>query len=368
MPRTTIDLEYQIENLSILDEKGSVDKKLEPDIPKDLLLKLHRFMLLGRRFDEQMLSLQRQGRMGTFAPIKGQEASQLGAVAVLKPSDWFVPCFRETAAWLWRGAKMEGIILGFAGYDEGGRIPDDQNNLPMAVPVATQTLHAAGLAYGIKYRKEDNVVITFFGDGATSEGDFHEALNFAGVFQLPVIFVCQNNQWAISIPRKKQTHSKTLAQKALAYGIPGIQVDGNDVLAVYVAAKEAEERARSGKGPTFIENVTYRMSVHTTADDPKRYRTDEELEEWVKRDPIERFQKYLKKRKLLTAKAITELEEEIKEEIKESVTAAEKMMKEYGDPVDMFNHTWAEMPPTLKEHKEEFLRDQEAGAEEANNG
>ncbi len=154
----------------------------------------------------------------------------------------------------------------------------------------------------------------------------------------------------------------------MAYGIPGIQVDGNDVLAVYVAAKEAEERARSGGGPTLIENVTYRMSVHTTADDPKRYRTDDELDEWVKRVPIERFQKYLKNKKLLTNKALDKLEEELKEEIKESVKAAEKMMKEYGDPVDMFNHTWAEMPPTLKEHKEEFLRDSEAAAEEDNHG
>jgi TPP-dependent pyruvate/acetoin dehydrogenase alpha subunit len=205
--------------------------------------------------------------------------------------------------------------------------------------------------------------MVFFGDGATSEGDFHEALNFAGVFQTPTIFVCQNNQWAISIPRSQQTHSKTLAQKALAYGVPGIQVDGNDILAVYVAAKECVERARSGEGPSMIECVTYRMSVHTTADDPKRYRKDEEVEEWSKRDPLDRFQKYLMAKDLLSEEEIDSLEEEIKKEIKEAVDGYEKRQKELGDPLLMFDNVFEELPPYLQQQREE-LRQELAEKEE----
>jgi len=368
MPRTEIELPYHIDYISVLDENGELDKGLEPDIPDDELLKIHRYMFLGRLFDAQILSLQRQGRIGTFAPTKGQEASQLGAVSIMRDSDWFVPSFREAVAFLWRGATMEGILLAYAGFSEGNKIPEGQNNLPVAVPVGSQTLHAVGIAYGMKYRKKDDLAMVFFGDGATSEGDFHEALNFAGVFQLPVIFVCQNNHWAISVPRKNQTRAQTLAQKALAYGIPGVQVDGNDALAVRVAAQEAEKRARSGEGPTLIECVTYRMSVHTTADDPKRYRTDEEVGEWAKRDPLERFQKYLKTKKLLTDKKIASLEEELKAEIQESVKAAEKKMKELGDPMDMFSHVMADTPPALEAQKEELARDLKDSAREADNG
>ncbi len=185
-----------------------------------------------------------------------------------------VPAFRESAAEIWQGQSLESVIIYYNGYNEGAEISQDLKNLPISVPVGSQILHAVGLGWAAKYRQSDDVVMTFFGDGATSEGDFHEGLNFASVFQTPVIFVCQNNHWAISIPVAKQTRSKTLAQKALAYGMPGIQVDGNDILAVYAAAKEAVERARAGQGPTLIECITYRMAVHTTADDPKRYRRD----------------------------------------------------------------------------------------------
>jgi len=354
MPRKEIDLPYRLEYLSILDENGEVDKNLEPNIPDELLLKLHRAMLLGRRFDERLLQLQRQGRMGTFAPITGQEAAQIGAIATLDSSDWLVPAFREMAAELWRGKKMQNVILLYAGYDEGGEIAPDLNNLPVAIPVGSQTLHAVGLSYAMKYREKKQVAMVFFGDGATSEGDFHEALNFAGVFQTPTIFVCQNNHWAISVPRSRQTRSKTLAQKALAYGVPGIQVDGNDVLAVYSAAKEAVERARSGEGPTMIECITYRMSVHTTADDPKRYRKEEEVEEWVNRDPLIRFQTYLKNKGLISDDQIDTLEEEIKAEIKAAVDQTEKRMEELGDPLAMFEHLFAELPPYLQEQRQEL--------------
>jgi len=368
MPRKEIDLPYKLERLSILDEKGTPDKSLEPDVPDELLLKLHRAMLAARRFDERLLNLQRQGRIGTFAPITGQEAAQLGAVANLRPDDWMVPCFRETAAEIWRGKTMENVIVYFGGYDEGGRLEDERNDLPIAVPVGSQTLHAVGLACAMKYRGKDTVVMTFFGDGATSEGDFHEAMNFAGVFQAPVIFLCQNNQWAISVPRSRQTRSETLAQKAFAYGMPGIQVDGNDVLAVYAAVKEAVERARAGDGPTFVECDTYRMMMHTTADDPKRYRSEEEVDTWRARDPIVRFQKYLKTKKLLKNKDIEKIEEEIKDEIQRAVEGAEALMKKFGDPLDMFSHTYAELPPNLVEQKDELSLELTSDKQEANHG
>ncbi|MFP4345868.1 MAG: pyruvate dehydrogenase (acetyl-transferring) E1 component subunit alpha [Anaerolineales bacterium] len=363
MPRKVIDLEYRVEHLSILDKDGKVDEDLEPDIPDELLLKMYRSMLLARRFDERMLKLQRQGRIGTFAPVKGQEAAQLGSIALLNEDDWMVPAFRETAAELWRGRKMENILLYFGGYEEGGEVSEGVNNLPISVPVGSQMLHAVGIAWGIKYREEKQVVITYFGDGATSQGDFHEALNFAGVFQLPVIFLNQNNQWAISVSRERQTSSQTLAQKALGQGVPGIQVDGNDILAVYVATQEAVERARKGEGPTMIEAVTYRMSVHTTADDPTRYREEEEVKEWEERDPLDRFQIYLKEKGLLTDEKIAELEEEVDKEIREAVQVAEEKMEDEADPLLMFKYDYAEMPPYLEEQREamkERLQEKEA--------
>ena len=357
MPRKELNIPDQIEHLSILDEKGEPDKAIEPDIPKDLLLKLYRSMYLARKFDERLLSLQRQGRIGTFPPISGQEASHLGAAAALLPEDWFVPAFRETAAEIWRGRSLESIILYNNGFNEGADLPEGSNDLPTSIPVGSQILHAVGLGWAARYRQTENVAMVFFGDGATSEGDFHEGLNFASVFQTPTIFVCQNNHWAISFPRSKQTRSKTLAQKALAYGMPGIQVDGNDILAVYVAAQEAVKRARSGGGPTLIECVTYRMAVHTTADDPKRYRTEEEVEQWKKKDPIARFQKYLLKKGVISKDQITDLEAEVEEEIQSAVDGAEKQMKALGSPIGMFDHAYAEMPAYLKEQKEALTRE-----------
>jgi pyruvate dehydrogenase E1 component alpha subunit len=355
MPRNTINIPDKIEYISILNENGELDAGLEPDIPEELLLKLHRTLLLSRKFDERLMNLQRQGRIGTFPPINGQEAAQLGAVALLRPSDWMVPAFRETAAEIWRGRSLESVIIYNNGYSEGAEIPQDLNNLPISVPVGSQILHAVGLGWAAKYRQTDDVAMTFFGDGATSEGDFHEGLNFAGVFQAPVIFVCQNNHWAISLPVAKQTRSKTLAQKALAYGMPGIQVDGNDILAVYAAAKEAVDRARAGQGPTLIECVTYRMAVHTTADDPKRYRTEKEVDKWRRRDPIVRFQKYLADKGLLSEDKIAGIESEVLEVIQAAVDGAEEKMKALGDPIDMFEHAYAEIPAYLKEQKEAFV-------------
>ncbi|MBW2622575.1 MAG: pyruvate dehydrogenase (acetyl-transferring) E1 component subunit alpha [Deltaproteobacteria bacterium] len=356
MPRKIIQIEHQVEYLSILDESGQLDKELEPDIDDELLLKFHGAMLLGRKFDERLLNLQRQGRIGTFGPTTGQEAAQIGAVAALKPADWLVPSFREANAEVWRGRPLENFILYYAGYNEGSKIAENQNDFPLAIPVASQTLHAVGVGWGIKYRKKDDIAMTFFGDGATSEGDFHEGMNFASVFQVPVVFVCQNNHWAISMPRERQTRSRTLAQKALAYGMPGIQVDGNDILAVYAAATEAVNRARSGEGPTLIECVTYRLLMHTTADDPSRYRSDDEVGDWRERDPILRFQKYLTEKGLLSEDKIQALEDEIQKEIQAAVDRAEEQIKIIGDPLDMFDHQYAELPPNLIEQKEELAR------------
>lgn len=356
MPREKVPLEHEVEYLGILDEDGNVDEDLEPELPDELLLKMHRFMLLGRRFDERMLKMQRQGRIGTFPPIMGQEAANIGSIAPLRESDWMIPAFREAAAMLWRGVTMKAILLYYGGYDEGGYVPEDLNNFPPSIPVGSQMDHAVGVGWGIKYRGKDDVVITYFGDGATSQGDFHEALNFAGVYKAPVIFLNQNNQYAISFPRSEQTISKTLAQKAIGQGVPALQVDGNDVLAVYVATQEAVERARAGEGPTMIEALTYRLSVHTTADDPTRYRTDEEVEKWQARDPIDRFQIYLKDKGLLDDEKIGALEEEIDAEIREAIKEAEAFMEKPADPLQMFDHTYAELPTYLKEQKEALER------------
>src|SRR5882672_982940 len=331
MPRIALEPRFQIDYLSILDSDGTLDAALEPRIPPDELKRMYRAMLLARRLDERMVRLQRQGRIGTFAPLKGQEAAQIGSVASLTANDWMVPSFRETAAMIWRGWPIEKLLLFFAGYLEGGQPGPEQRDLPIAIPVATQLPHAVGLAYGAQYKDDDAVVMVYFGDGATSEGDFHEAVNFAGVWHVPVVFLCQNNQWAISVPLKKQTNSKTIAQKALAYGLPGIQVDGNDVLAVYAASREAVERARAGDGPTLIECVTYRLGVHTTADDPTKYRTAEEVAEWERKDPLTRFSAYLQKRNLL--------EEGLEERVDAEIAAAIRRFESTppANPLTMFD-------------------------------
>jgi pyruvate dehydrogenase E1 component alpha subunit len=356
MPRRTLEPRFFVEYLSILDSDGNIDTALEPEIPPDTLKDLYRAMLRGRRLDERMVRLQRQGRIGTFAPIKGQEASQIGSVCTLRPSDWMVPSFRETAAMIWRGWPIEKLLLFFAGYIEGGQPDPAQHDLPVTIPVATQLPHAVGLAYAAQYRGDDVVVMVYFGDGATSEGDFHEALNFAGVWHVPVVFVCQNNQWAISVPLKKQTHSRTLAQKALAYGLPGLQVDGNDVLAVYAATREAVARAREGGGPTLIECVTYRLGVHTTADDPTKYRSEEEVREWERKDPLTRFAEYLRKKNLL--------EEGLEQRVDEEIAAAVKRFEAIGpaDPLGMFDHVYAMRPPHLEAQRAELAARLGAGA------
>ena len=347
MPRTRVEPRYAIEHLSVLDSDGNLDEALDPALPADDLQRLYRAMLLGRRLDERMVRLQRQGRIGTFAPIKGQEAAQLGSIFALRPTDWMVPSFRETAAMLWRGWPIEKLLLLYSGYLEGGQPAPDQRDLPVCIPVATQMPHAVGLAYGAQYRGDDAVVMAYCGDGATSEGDFHEALNFAGVWSVPIVFVVQNNQWAISVPLKKQTHSATIAQKALAYGFPGIQVDGNDVLATYAASRDAVARARAGEGPTLIECVTYRLGVHTTADDPTKYRSQEEVAAWERKDPLTRFTAYLEKRNIGVAGVEADVDAEI--------AAAVARFEAAGppDPLVMFDHAYGAPPLQLEAQRAE---------------
>ncbi|WP_286829902.1 MULTISPECIES: pyruvate dehydrogenase (acetyl-transferring) E1 component subunit alpha [Kordiimonas] len=347
--------------LSVLNQDGALDETLEPDLSEDTLHRMYRTMLEARLFDERLLNLQRQGKLGTFAPVRGQEAAQVGSISALEEDDWMVPSFRENAAALWRGTPMDGLFLFIAGYNEGLAIPDGKKDLPVAVPVASQLPHAVGLAYAEKFRKTDNVAMVYFGDGATSEGDFHEALNFAGVMEVPVVFVCQNNQWAISVPREKQTASHSIAQKAHAYGIQGIQVDGNDVLAVHAATRDAVERARNEHKPTLIECVTYRMEVHTTADDPTIYRDDEDVEAWEERDPIERMRGYLIGKDIWSDDQEEELCDSIQKEIKNAWAKTQETIKGLDDPRVIFDHVFDEPTHLIKEQRARFEQDLQSG-------
>lgn len=355
MPRKPIELP-QIEYMSILDEDAVVDKALEPKIAEEELKNIYRYMLLARRTDERMLMMQRQGRLGTFPQSSGHEAISMGSCIHLKKSDWHVPAYRELAGLLYRGWSIDSTLLYWNGYEEGARPPEGVNDLPVCVPIASQLLHAAGIGMAMNLRGDKGVVMTYFGDGASSEGDTHEAMNFAAVYQAPVVFMCLNNQYAISVPLAKQMRNATLAQRAIAYGMPGIRVDGNDVLAVYVAAKEAVERARAGEGPTLIEGLTYRFTPHTTADDPKRYRSEEECNLWTKREPLNRFKKYLLNKGVYTEVQLTALEEELDAEIKAAIarTEAAAVSDELSNPLAMFDYLYADMPPYLNEQREEL--------------
>mgnify|MGYP000060269788 CR=1 FL=1 len=344
MPREPLPISTRLETLSVLTADGQLDTALEPAVPPADLRRLYKTMLAARRLDERCLMLQRQGRMGTYGPSKGQEAASLGVAYALERSDWLVPTFRELAGLLWRGWPMHTWMLYWGGHEAGNAVPPDLNDLPICVPIASQCQYGMGIAWGCKLRGDGRVCVTFCGDGGTSEGDFHEALNFAGVYNLPLVLVVQNNHWAISIPRSCQTRSATLAQKAVAYGIDGLQVDGNDLLAVIVATREAVEKARTGGGPTLIEAVTYRLSMHTTADDPKKYRSEAEVQEWEPRDPLPRFRAYLQKKKLLDAKIEPVIEEEITAELDAAVRQYEQQPV---DPTEFLRHVFAAPTPEL---------------------
>jgi pyruvate dehydrogenase E1 component alpha subunit len=272
---------------------------------------------------------------------------------------------------LYRGWPIENIILYWNGFEEGTAPPEHVNDLPICVPLATQLPHAVGIGMAMNYKKEKNVVMTYFGDGASSEGDCHEALNFASVFKAPVVFVCLNNQYAISVPLSRQMSCETVAQRAIAYNMPGIRVDGNDVLAVYVATKEAVERARAGYGPSLIEGLTYRLTPHTTADDPKKYRSEAETDEWAKKEPLIRFAKYLQNKGVMTAEDLEKMEAEVDNMVKTAVTKAEEMAKseELLNPFTIIDHVYADMPQFLQEQRDELaeLVKREAARKEKKN-
>lgn len=350
--RKTIDL-GTIEDLRILSESGEVDAKLDPNLPAEELRKIYRAMILTRKLDLRMLAMQRQGEMGTFAPGFGQEATQIGQVYPLAKSDWFSPSYRSFGAQLWRGWQLDQLMLLWDGFFEGFAIPDGVNDLPFSIVIGSHVLPATGIAMGIRARGEDSVVVTNFGDGASSQGAVSEAFNFAAVFHAPIIFVLENNGWAISIPVEKQCGVKELARRGPAFGIPAIRVDGNDILAMIVATQQAVEHARSGKGPYLIETVTYRMSYHTTADDPKVYRTDEEVKAWEAKCPIARFEKYLKSKKVLADEDFRRIADECEQEILQAREAFRAKAK--AKPREVFDFMYEQLPPELERQKAEYF-------------
>ncbi len=343
----------EIEHTQILDENGKLDARLaKGTLTDDEVVFLYEKMSVCRHYDEIAFKLQRSGRMGTYPQNKGQEAGPAGAGLAIKKfgeENWLIPCYRENIALFLNGLPMEKILLHWMGDERGNQIPDGVNILPISIPIGTHPLHAAGIAWALKYQKKDGVAVAFFGDGATSEGDCHEAMNFASALNLPVIFFCQNNFWAISVPRSKQTGSETFAQKGLAYGMKCHQIDGNDIFASYKIMKESIEYAKKENKPVFIEAVTYRLGDHTTADDARRYRDDEELEAWLGKDPLIRVRKYLESKKLWDDSKQEALEARAKEIVSEVVKNAEGIEKPTTD--DIFDYTFASLPPELQIQK-----------------
>ena len=345
--------------VQVLDENGNVlPGASPPDLSEDELLELYENIKLARHFDQRAISFQRQGRLATYAPMTGQEGSQVATSMALEEQDWLFPTYREHAAKYVHGVELSSLFKPLRGYREGYSVPEDVNVMPEYIPIATQVPQAMGTAWGYKLQGEsEKAVLCHLGDGATSEGDFHEGLNFAGVFDVPAVFVCNNNQWAISVPRERQTASETIAQKAKAYGIEGVRVDGLDPLAVYKATSDALEKARNPdadeRRPTLIESVQYRFGAHTTADDPSVYREESEEQAWRERDPIDRLSAYLHNEGILD----DELEEEIQERIEENVsTAMEAAENAETSPDKIVEHVYEDVPQRLEEQREELNR------------
>ncbi|MDO8757537.1 MAG: pyruvate dehydrogenase (acetyl-transferring) E1 component subunit alpha [Elusimicrobiota bacterium] len=351
MPLKTI-ASLDIQRLEILNVDGTCDKSLMPKLPDKLLLEMYRLMFQIRHFDERAILLQRSGRLGTYPMITGQEATQCVPPLALKPSDWVVPTYRGGGVYFARGMQMRYGLLYWAGDDRGTKFPDGNNDMIFSIPVGTHLTQVAGLAWGQKLKGEGGVAMTYCGDGTSSKGDLHEALTFAGQFKLPAIYIIENNGWAISVPRQRQAASQTLAQKAWGYGVEGIQVDGNDALAVYSATATAVAKARSGGGATLIECETYRMGHHTTADDWTRYRETKEVESWKKRDPISRFKKFLTSKKIWDEKKEKILTTETRSWIDGEVKAYEEFPA--PNPLNMFADNYAKAPWNVIEQRAEL--------------
>ncbi len=348
------------EMLQILDQNGKItDKKLVPKMSNEALVEILETMIKTRTIDEHLLKLQRQGRVYTFPPNLGQEAAQAGSSAAIDhDKDWIVTAYRELGAWLLHGFPIKNLLLYWAGNEEGLKIPENVKMTPFSVPLASQLQHGSGIAFASKYRGLDEVTLAYIGDGATSQGDFHEAVNFSAVNNLPIVFIIQNNQWAISTPSNKQSKSINYAIKSISYGIRGIKVDGNDPLAVYAATKEAADFARKGEGPSIIECYTYRMGPHTTSDDPSKYRTSEEEKEWKEKDPITRFEKYLTAKKLWSKAKREDFDSAFDKEFKETFAPIEHYKG--GTLEDVIDYTYAEKTPDLERQyqaKLQYLKD-----------
>ena len=348
--------------IQILDDHGTIhDVPGYPidDLDAEDFKALYRHMVVARRIDKQAINLQRQGQLGVYASLLGQEGAQVGGAYALAEQDWVFPSYREMGAALVRGVNPGKILHLFRGTWLSNHNPYDTNFGLLSIPIGTQALHATGYAMGAKFDGRDVVVMAYFGDGATSEGDPHEAMNFAAVYDAPCVFFVQNNQYAISTPLSEQTKAPTIAHKAVGYGMPGYRCDGNDVLASYAVTRQAVERARRGEGPSLIEAVTYRMEAHTTADDPTRYRTPEEMAEWQRRDPIARFETFMRAEGLL--------DDDIKAEIDEEVDRLAGLIRDevyeapHGDPMELFAHVYAE-PGTMFDDQKAMLQRELAAA------
>jgi 2-oxoisovalerate dehydrogenase E1 component alpha subunit len=344
---------FEVRRRSYLAPDGTVLRPLPAfasDIPK--LLALYRGMVLTRAFDLKAVSLQRTGRLGTYAVSLGQEAVSVGIASAMRQEDVLLPSYRDNGTLLWRGTKMEEILLFWGGDERGSLSSGPAHDFPYCIPVGSQAPQAAGVAYAFKLRKEPRVAVCLFGDGATSKGDVWEAMNFAGVHKLPLLFVANNNQWAISVPLKLQTASQTLAQKAIAAGFTGEQVDGNDVIAVRAAAGEAIAQARAGGGPRLIEALTYRLSDHTTADDAARYRPPEEVQARWKEEPIARLRAYLVSQKAWGKAQEEELAAECQKEIEAAIERY--LASSPRAPETMFDHLYAELPRSYASQRAEL--------------
>jgi pyruvate dehydrogenase E1 component alpha subunit len=347
--------DFEIQYSQFLDPEG----KASSDIPElarntDELVKMYRHMTETRVFDTKAVNLQRTGKLGTYASCLGHEATHVGLAAAMQEDDVLAPSYREYGAMFYRGVRMSEVLLYWGGDERGSDFEGPRSDFPFCVPIATQTLHAAGAAMAFQLRGEPRCAVSVNGDGGTSEGAFYEAMNIAGARKLPVVFVVVNNKWAISVPIELQTASKTLAQKAVAAGIPGIQVDGNDVIAVRHWVERALARGRKGDGATLIEAVTYRLSDHTTADDASRYRKKEEVEAARKLEPLIRLRKYLTDLGLWNDDKERELLEQAAEKVDQAV---QRYLNTPKAPVEsMFDYMYAELPEFLEEQRDHAVQ------------
>ncbi len=345
--------EFKILYHQYLNEKSEVVQAL-PAFASDKtqLLKLYRLMCFTRQFDAKAIVLQRTGKLGTFPSSLGQEAVSIGFGAAMAESDVFCPYYRDTGALFARGVLPDEVLSMWGGDERGNDFKNSREDFPLSVPIATQCLHAAGVGYAMKYRRQKRAVIASIGEGGTSEGDFYEALNVSGAWQLPVVFVVNNNQWAISVSREAQTHSPTIAQKAIAAGFEGCQVDGNDVIAVYELSRQALDKARNGGGPTLIEAVTYRLCDHTTADDASRYVDPQKIKQAWEFEPIKRFREYLIAQKIWDESQEKSLQEQLALEVDNAVT---NYMNKQPQPVEsMIDYLYEELPEALLEQREQM--------------